>query len=371
VGLEASLASFTNAFNLTSLAAPNVIKINSGLVSGSGLNATFLGRAVSVGDIVYATGVSSGTVFKRKVIGLRGVVGNGTFGADITGTDSNAGNSTSNPVTTAASATQVSSPANWTVGSGNPSAFNGLARGARYLTQYGEQFVITVNTPGTAGVQQVETATVAGAVGVSGAGNATVIVTSSGMTGSPITLSVAVANSDTASQVATKIRAAMNANSTIAGRFIVGGTSALVTLTSIAPAANDGTLNISVNNGTCTGLTTAATSANTTAGVAGVATVNIASASGLYNATNIPTVNVAGAHVVTDANAGGELGGVNITLTPPNSGDSLTTGMAFRITVLGNYTRLTTSQVIPSGTLARRIPFTWCVLLRPTRLLAA
>jgi hypothetical protein len=75
VGLEASLASFTNAFNLTSLAAPNVIKINSGLVSGSGLNATFLGRAVSVGDIVYATGVSSGTVFKRKVIGLRGVVG--------------------------------------------------------------------------------------------------------------------------------------------------------------------------------------------------------------------------------------------------------------------------------------------------------
>jgi len=348
--LEAALASFTNGFKLVSLAEPNVIKISSGQVSGGSLNAAFYGRPVTVGDIVYATGISGGTTFKRRVIGLRGVVGDGTFGANTAGNDSLAGNSSSNPITTTSSAAQVSAPADWTVGCGTPSAFNGLARGARYLTQYGEQFVITVNTPGTAGVRQVETATVAGTIGASGAGNATVIVTSSGMSGSPITLSVAVANNDTAAQVATKIRAALNGNSTIAARFIVGGTSAAVSLTRIAPVANDGTLNISVDNGTCSGLTPALSSADTTAGVANVATVNIASASGLFNATNVPTVSVAGAHVVTDANAGGELAGVDITLTPPNSGDSLTAGMAFRITVLGDYTRLTTGQVVPSGT---------------------
>jgi hypothetical protein len=118
------------------------------------------------------------------------------------------------------------------------------------------------------GQKQVETATVIGTIGAAGAGNATVIVTSAGMTGSPITLNVAVANDDTASQVATKIRAALNGNATIAARFTIGGAGAAITLTRVVSAANDGTLNVSIDNGTCTGLTAAPTSANTTPGIA-------------------------------------------------------------------------------------------------------
>lgn len=117
------------------------------------------------------------------------------------------------------------------------------------------------------GAYQVETATVAGTIGASGAGNATVIVTSALVTGSPLTTSVAVANNDTAAQVAGKIRTALGLVTAITDFYTVGGSSTTVTLTALSKAANDYTLNISVDNGTCTGLTTAATSANTTFGI--------------------------------------------------------------------------------------------------------
>jgi len=117
------------------------------------------------------------------------------------------------------------------------------------------------------GTKQVETATVIGTV--TGSGNATVVLTSSGMTGSPITLAVAVLNTDTASAVATKIRTALEGNAVIDARFVIGGTGAAIILTLKAVAANDATLNLSINNGTCTGLTPALTSISTTAGVAG------------------------------------------------------------------------------------------------------
>lgn len=98
-------------------------------------------------------------------------------------------------------------------------------------------------------------------------GNAAVVVTAAGMTGSPITLSVAVLAGDTVSQVAAKIITALGLNAVIAALFTIGGTSATVTLTNKSYAANDATLNVSIDNDTCAGLTTAGTSANTTAGV--------------------------------------------------------------------------------------------------------
>jgi len=141
----------------------------------------------------------------------------------------------------------------------------------------------TGSTAWTAGTAQVETATAAGTIGGAGAGNASVVVTSAGMSGSPITLSVAVANSDTATLWAAKVRTALNANAVIAARFTVGGSTTAISLTRKATStytlngtsvpvypATDATLNISLDNGTCTGITTAATSANTTAGVATV-----------------------------------------------------------------------------------------------------
>ncbi len=116
------------------------------------------------------------------------------------------------------------------------------------------------------GTAQVETATAAGTV--SGSGNATVIVTAAGMSGSPITLSVAVLNGDTPTVWAEKVRAAMRADSRITALFYIGGSGTAITLTALAKAANDATLNISLANGTSTGITTAGTSANTTAGAA-------------------------------------------------------------------------------------------------------
>jgi hypothetical protein len=94
-------------------------------------------------------------------------------------------------------------------------------------------------------------------------------------------LSVAVAASDTAAVWAGKVRTALAANATIAARFTVSGASTAIVLTrkpttsipvgsttvEILPG-NDTTLNIALDNGTSTGITPAATSANTTTGVA-------------------------------------------------------------------------------------------------------
>jgi len=76
-----------------------------------------------------------------------------------------------------------------------------------------------------------------------------------------------VLENDTASDVAGKIRTALGLDADVIARFAVSGATDKVILTRLAPAANDATLNMSIDNGTCTGLTTAATSADTTAGV--------------------------------------------------------------------------------------------------------
>jgi len=116
-----------------------------------------------------------------------------------------------------------------------------------------------------AGVNQVETATAAGTITASG--NATVIVTGDDIVGSPLTVSVAVLNADTASAWAQKVRAALSAVSAITSLYTVGGSTTAISLTRIVKRYNDSTLNISLANGTCTGITTAATSVGTTAGI--------------------------------------------------------------------------------------------------------
>jgi len=114
---------------------------------------------------------------------------------------------------------------------------------------------------------QVETLTVLGSV--TGTGNATVIVTAAGMPNSPKTVSVAVTSGNTASDVAGKVRTALGIDADVKGFFTVGGSGADVTLTAKIAKANDTTMNASIANGTCTGLTTVANSANTTAGSVG------------------------------------------------------------------------------------------------------
>lgn len=121
----------------------------------------------------------------------------------------------------------------------------------------------------TVGTLQVETATVA--VTTVTAGNVTVIVTGAAMgTNSPVTLSVPVAGGETANAVAALIVAAMKANFYITNAYVVTAPTAnTIALTARVKAADDATLNISIANGTSGGVTTAASSANTTAGVVG------------------------------------------------------------------------------------------------------
>lgn len=112
--------------------------------------------------------------------------------------------------------------------------------------------------------KQVETATVIGTITLTG--NATVTITSRDVVGSPLAISVAVVDTNDASTVAGLIRTALAFNQYVAAQFLVSGSGANVVLTSHIARANDSTLNIAIANDTCTGLTAAPTSTNTTAG---------------------------------------------------------------------------------------------------------
>ena len=132
----------------------------------------------------------------------------------------------------------------------------------------------TGSTAFVTGVAQVETATAAGTASV--AGDVTVTVTSAGMAGSPLAVTVPI-GTDSASVWADKVRTALAANAVIAARFTVSGTSTAIILTRKPGqvlsdgvntvnlfVATDATLNIALSGPT--GVSAAATSANTTAG---------------------------------------------------------------------------------------------------------
>lgn len=133
----------------------------------------------------------------------------------------------------------------------------------------------TGSTAFVAGAAQVETATAAGTA--SAAGNVTVTVTSAGMAGSPLAITVPILNGDTAAVWAGKVRTALAANATIAARFAVSGTTTAIVLTRKPGTvlndgtetvnlflATDATLNIALTGPT--GVTPAADSTSTVAG---------------------------------------------------------------------------------------------------------
>jgi predicted secreted protein len=114
------------------------------------------------------------------------------------------------------------------------------------------------------GTFQVETATVVGTI--TGNGNATFTITSTGMAGTPLAISVAVLENDTASMVAAKARATIGATAAVTAMYHVGGSGAEVVLTRKIATANVADLNIAYTNDTCSGLTPDATSDNTVVG---------------------------------------------------------------------------------------------------------
>ena len=125
---------------------------------------------------------------------------------------------------------------------------------------------ITISNVADSGTCQVETATVVGTI--TGNGNATVILTATGMTGTPITKNVAVVSPDTPSQVAVKIAAALNGDANITARFNIVTDTSNIIITRLVAEANDPDLNLSVENGSCTGLTNDTSSTDTLAGSA-------------------------------------------------------------------------------------------------------
>lgn len=178
----------------------------------------------------------------------------------------------------ASTTSAVVSPANQTIMITFPLAATGQDNWRVFATQsgfggvglsYALAYLGSLDIPESliGGTSQIETATVVGTI--TGSGNAKVIVTAVGMTGTPKTISVAVLITDTASIVAGKIRTALAADVDVSAFFTVSGSGANVVLTALVGGANDATMNINIDNDTCTGLTPAPTSTNTQAGAAG------------------------------------------------------------------------------------------------------
>jgi len=108
------------------------------------------------------------------------------------------------------------------------------------------------------GSQQYVKQTVAGTV--SGNGNAKTVITYLGMIGSPLTVTFPVTTAlTTPSLVAQAFRDAMNADATVAAYFQVVGTGADVGLVTLDPESDDPTFNFTIENATCSGITTSAT----------------------------------------------------------------------------------------------------------------
>jgi len=135
---------------------------------------------------------------------------------------------------------------------------------------FGSQFKV--------GTAQIETATVV--VTTVTAGNSDWTLTASGMTGSPITTVVALANDDTANEVAVKAVAAMNLDSDITDLFDLKVEGDDIVITKKVAAANDATLNLAYADDTSGGLTDDATSTNTQAGAALTTVAQVKSISG-------------------------------------------------------------------------------------------
>lgn len=112
---------------------------------------------------------------------------------------------------------------------------------------------------------QRETATATGNVGAAGAGSYLCTITKAGFNGGvPLVITTAVGNDDTPTVYCAKVRVMLNASATVTAYFDVGtAVGATIVLTCKTSAADDGTFNIALAKGDCTGPDDVPTSANT------------------------------------------------------------------------------------------------------------
>lgn len=146
-------------------------------------------------------------------------------------------------------------------------------------------------------VAQTEAITAVVPANITTGGNARCVVTAAGMSGSPVTVTFAVLLGDTAAQVAQKARTALAANASVSAFFNVGGEGAEIILTAKTIAANDATMNFTLEDVTSVGITDDTTSTDVIAandtqtyitavgasdsGGAGYQQITLASASGV------------------------------------------------------------------------------------------
>ena len=213
----------------------------------------------------------------------------------------------------------------------------------------------TNTTAGVAAVKQQENIYVTGTIGT--AGNATVVVTAAGMVNSPITLSVPVSSGDSSTTVAAKVNAALALNSDITDFFTISPDNGrYVRLTAKVAADNDPTLNISIANDTCTGLTAIPTSTVDAAGNAGTKQVETLTVSGSvsYNWTynlyyqSFPTRD--GQSFGSTFFLGKTVPGLKFTI-PPAAGASITASFAleYPFKTANNLLRFTYSVQLQRG----------------------
>jgi len=147
------------------------------------------------------------------------------------------------------------------------SATHAVVLGVEVDASYTVSLAATTLVPTLSGAGQAQVETTQAVGTITANGFATVTVTGDDITGSPLAISVAVANTDNASTWAGKVRTALNATTAITSLYTVGGSTDTITLTRTVARYNDATLNIALANGTCTGITEDATSTSTTAGI--------------------------------------------------------------------------------------------------------
>ena len=116
------------------------------------------------------------------------------------------------------------------------------------------------------GKRQVETATVVATITQAGYGIFTVTAANSANLAAGKAINVTVALADTAILVAGKARTTLAADVDVNAFFNVGGTGTSIILYAKTAAANDTSMNLAMIDGTSIGITTAGSSANTTAG---------------------------------------------------------------------------------------------------------
>ena len=243
------------------------------------INSTISGNSVNFGAVPADATGQGGGIYNNATL----IVTNST----ISGNNANAdGGGIFNTATGTATLTSVTVTGNSADSDNNASGTGGGIDVAGGGTVTLKNTIVAGNLNGT-GVLQVETATVAEATpGTLTAGNASVVVTAAGMTGSPKTVSVTLATNDDEATVASKIRAALTADTAVNGFFTVSGAGAAVVLTARTVAANDATLNIAISDNTSVGLAPAPTSANTTPGKAAddiAGSINTAASASTFN----------------------------------------------------------------------------------------